>query len=317
MAVAEGIVIREHRGAYDVETDRGVITCAIRSRLRKCLVYPESENRRPSVEMVTRTETATPVAVGDRVRIELAPDGTGVIEAVLPRRTKLSRSAPGRRALEQVIIANADQLVVMFAVRDPDPHLRLLDRFLIAAEVGELMPVICLNKMDLFRPDLPDIATLYARAGYRVIKTSARSGQGMEHLREALRDRLSVIAGPSGVGKTSLLNRLQPGLGLKVQEVRQSTGKGRHTTSYLALYKLDHGGMVIDTPGLREFGLWDISQHELPALFPEMRPYLGQCKFTRNCSHVHEPGCAIKDAVASGAIAIERYESYTQLRKDL
>lgn len=319
LVVHEGVVIRESRGAYEVETEQGIVTCAIRSKLRKCLIYPESRSRRPSVERVTHTETMTPVVVGDRVRIERAPDGTGVIEAVLPRRTKLSRPDPGRLAREQVIIANADQLLAVFAVKEPDPHVRLLDRLLIAAEAGDLTPVICFNKMDLLGPgsDSPDIAVCYARIGYRVIRTSALSGQGVDELGDALRDRLSALAGPSGVGKTSLLNRLQPGLGLKIQEISQSTGKGRHTTSQLALHKLDQGGMVIDTPGLRAFGLWEVTQDKLPTFFPEMRPYLGHCKFARNCSHVHEPGCAIKEAVASGAIATERYESYVKLWREL
>lgn len=313
----EGIVIREYRGMYEVETGRGVVPCVIRSKLRKNLIYPESPNRRQTVETVARTETVNPVVVGDRVQIEDAPDGTGVIETVLPRRTKLSRPAPGRRGLEQVMIANADQLVIVFAVKEPDPHPRLLDRVLIAAEAGNVTPVICFNKIDLLGPDCLDLAGRYERVGYRVIRTSTLSGQGVEDLRQALRDRLSAMTGPSGVGKTSLLNRLQPGLGLKVQELSQATGKGRHTTTALAIYKLESGGMVVDTPGIRAFELWQVSQDDLPAFFPEMRPYLGQCRFDRNCSHVSEPNCAIKQAVAVGAITAERYESYVKLWKEV
>lgn len=316
MALDEGMVIREFRGVYDVETAHGVITCNIRSRLHKRLIYPESESRRPTVEAVARTDTMTPVAVGDRVRLQRMPDDTGVIEAVLPRRTKLSRVAPGRRTAEQVIIANADQLVIVFAVKEPTPRLRLLDRFLIAAELGGLVAIICLNKIDLYTPDLPDIAGRYTRIGYRVILTSARTGQGIDALCDALKNRLSAIAGPSGVGKSSLLNRIQPGLGIKVQEISEATGKGRHTTSGLAAYKLDTGGRVIDTPGIREFGLWAMEPARLPVHFPEIRPYLDGCRFL-DCAHIHEPDCAVKAAVEEGAISQERYESYIRLREEL
>jgi ribosome biogenesis GTPase len=316
MVLDEGIVIREHRGAYEVETPRGEVLCALRSKLRKALIYPESENRRHTVETVNRIEAVAPVVVGDRVRIERFPDATGVIEEVFPRRSKLSRAAPGRRGVEQVIIANADQLVLVFAVRNPAPHLRLLDRLLIAAEAGGLTPLVCLNKMDLWTPDLPDIRSLYERIGYRVLPTSAYTGQGVEALGEVLKDRLSAIAGPSGAGKTSLLNALQPGLGLKVREISQATGKGRHTTTYLAAHKLDRGGMVIDTPGIREFSLWKLSPGELPDLFPEMRPYAKTCRF-HNCTHMREPDCGIRQAVTEGVIAPERYDSFAILRKEL
>ena len=312
----EGIVVRGHRGSFEVETENGSVLCALRSKLKKTLVYPESDNRYRSVEAVESIGAISPVAIGDRVRIVRSLDDTGAIEEVLPRHTKLSRAAPGRRVVEQVIIANADQLVVVFSVKNPSPHLRLMDRLLIAAEMGGLKPVICLNKMDLWTEDMPDINALYAGIGYRVISTSATAGEGIDELAKVLRDHLSAIAGPSGVGKTTLLNCIQPGLGLKVREVSQSTGKGRHTTSYLAAHKLDQGGMVIDTPGIREFSLWEIEPDDLPGWFPEMEPYLNGCKY-QDCAHVHEPHCAVKEAVDDGTISQERYASYVQLRGEL
>ena len=309
-------MIREHRGVFDVETEHGTVVCTLRSKLKKSLIYPERDDNRHTVDTVEPIGVVSPVVIGDRVRIERSQDNTGAIEEVLPRRTKLSRAAPGRRGVEQVIIANADHLFIIFAVKNPVPHLQLLDRLLIAAEVGQLTPIICLNKMDLWHPGLPDIRARYVQIGYRVISTSAQTDQGINELGEAFRNRLSVIAGPSGVGKTSLLNLLQPGLGLKVREVSRATGQGRHATSYLAAHKLDRGGMVIDTPGVREFRLWEIKPDELPFWFPEMRPYLERCRFV-DCAHIHEPDCAIKDAIASGAISPERHNSYVHLREGL
>lgn len=316
MASDEGMVIREHRGAFEVETADGAVSCTLRSKLHKTLVYPESQNRRQTVENVGRIDMVAPVVIGDLVRLKRFPDGTGVIEEVMPRKSKLSRLSPGHRPVEQVIIANADQIVLVFAIRDPTPHLRFLDRLLIAAEAGNLAPVICLNKTDLRTPDLPDIGPMYEQAGYRVLSTSAYTGQGIEALQETLKHRISAVAGPSGAGKTSLLNRIQPGLGLKVREVSQATGRGRHTTSYLAMHKLDQGGMVIDTPGLREFGLWKPSLDHLPEMFPEMRAVLDGCRF-HNCTHLHEPGCGVRQAVADGGIAQERYDSFVALYEEV
>ena len=315
MAFSEGTVVREHRGAFAVEVTDGVVLCTLRSKLRKTLIYPTGSGRRQVVEAVGRLDVIAPVVVGDRVRIDRFPDGAGAIEEVLPRRSKLSRLAPGRRMMEQVIIANADQIVLVVSAKDPSPNLRFLDRLLVSAEAGNLTSIICINKMDLWTPSMSDIRSIYEPVGYQVLGVSAHTGQGVETLGEVLKDKISAIAGPSGVGKTSLLNYLQPGLGLKVREVSQATGKGRHTTSYLAAHKLDRGGLVIDTPGVREFALWKLLPYELPEMFPEMRPLLNTCRF-HNCTHISEPGCAIKQAVLRGQITPERYASFAALLQE-
>ena len=316
MHTTEGIVIREHRGVFDVETRHGILACALRSRMKKALIYPERDDQHHSVEQVGRIGAVNPVAIGDRVRVAEEQGETGAIEEVLPRRSKLSRLAPGRRRVEQIMIANADYLVVVFSVRDPRPNLQLLDRLLVAAEAGNLAPVVCLNKIDLAMDADPDIPGIYERCGYRVIPTSAVTMAGVDVLKATLRNRISAIAGPSGAGKTSLLNAVQPGLGLRVREVNRTTGRGRHTTTYLAAHRLDAGGLVIDSPGIREFNLWDVSPRALPELFPEMRGHLSGCRF-HDCTHVHEPGCTLRSALSAGAVSRERYDSYVALRKAL
>ncbi len=316
MKITEGIVIREHRGVFDVETCHGIFACALRSRMKKALIYPERDNQHHSVEQVGRIGAVNPVAIGDRVRIVEDQGETGAIEEVLPRRSKLSRLAPGRRRVEQIMIANADYLVVVFAVRNPQPNLQLLDRLLVAAEAGNLVPVICLNKVDLATEADSDIPGIYEKSGFRVIPTSAETRQGVDELKSTLQNSISAIAGPSGAGKTSLLNAMQPGLGLRIRAVNRTTGQGRHTTTYLAAHRLDAGGLVIDSPGIREFSLWDVPPRALPELFPEMRDHLSGCRF-HDCTHVHEPDCTLRNALAAGAVSGERYDSYIALRKEL
>ena len=263
---------------------------------------------------------ADPVAVGDEVVVTPRDNEEGVIEEISPRRTKFSRRYPGKReAIEQIVVANADQVVIVLSTRLPDFNLRFLDRFLILAEVGEMDAVVCLNKIDLIdsaeRQELRSILSAYEQLGYPVIFTSINHSESIQAFRDALRDRFSVVVGASGVGKSSLLNAVQPGLGLRVGEVGLKTGKGRHTTTLVELFPLEFGGEVADTPGIREVGLWGVDTENLDLYFPEMEPYLGECKYT-DCIHVSEPRCAIVDAVNTGKISDVRYQSYISLKND-
>jgi ribosome biogenesis GTPase len=255
-----------------------------------------------------------PIAVGDEVAFIDSGDGTGMITEILPRTRKLSRQAAGKKPLEQVIVSNADQVIPVLAAAKPKPKWKLLDRYLATAEAADHPAIVCITKMDLANCDtLIDDVSVYRRIGYPVILTSAVTGEGLDELENVLKDRTSVLLGKSGVGKTTLLNAIQPGLGLRINDVSNSTGKGKHTTSHLEMFELECGGRIIDTPGMREFGIWNADTMDIAGLFPEMRPYIGSCRFGLGCSHTHEPGCAIKEAVEAGDIAYHRYQSYLDI----
>ncbi|MCS7154744.1 MAG: ribosome small subunit-dependent GTPase A [Bacteroidota bacterium] len=292
-----GKVVVSHGAWYEVDLgEAGRVRARIRGRFR----------------IGDRTEIH-PVVVGDEVRVRLEPDGTGLILERLPRRNQLVRRAAGGQNLAQVLVANVDLAICVQSVHQPRFNPGFLDRFLVAAESYGIPGALCVNKIDLAQKRdwrwLEPLLRVYAALGYPVVRTSAHTGEGLAELRALLSGRVCVFSGPSGVGKSSLLNALQPGLKLRVGEVSPATEKGRHTTTFVALYRLDLGGYVVDTPGLREFGLWNISPEELGHYFPEMRSLLGACRF-HNCTHAHEPGCAVREAVARGAIAPWRYESY-------
>jgi ribosome biogenesis GTPase len=255
--------------------------------------------------------TGDRVVAGDVVEVALADDGGATIEAVEPRRSELARRAPGRSRGAKVLVANPDQLVAVFAVTMPDPNPRLLDRFLVAAEVNQLPAVVVANKTDL--ADGTDVFQAHERAGYRVLRTSVKTREGLDELRELLCSSTSVLAGPSGVGKSSLLNAIEPGLSLRIGEVSAVVGKGKHTTVTARLIPLACGGYVADTPGLRELGLWQVDGPMLADAFPEFREHAERCRFAPSCSHSHEPGCAVIAAVRRGSIAADRHESYLAL----
>jgi ribosome biogenesis GTPase len=205
--------------------------------------------------------------------------------------------------------------MIVFAAARPEPHLRMLDRFLVICESTGLEAVIVANKIDLTGPErAADIFAPYERIGYPVLYTSPKREIGIDLLEERLRGRISALTGPSGVGKSSLLNAVQPGLALRVASVSDAVQKGQHTTVTAQLVPLELGGYVADTPGLRELGLWGIPEDELDQCFPEFEPYIGECRYTRSCTHTHEPGCAVRGAVESGEISATRYESYRRMR---
>ena len=262
------------------------------------------------------------VAVGDHVAISLAPDDTGIIEMVAERERVLSRARPHpeRRRItadqEQVLVANPDQVVLVFSIRQPRPSLRKLDRFLVVTEMNEIPAIICVNKVDLATVDEGrEVFGLYEEIGYPVIYTSARRGDGIAELGQALEDKISVLAGSSGVGKTSLLNAIQPGLGLAVRDVSRATEKGMHTTRHVELVPLERGGYVADTPGIRSLAVFDLEPGELDAYFREIGPLVSDCQFS-DCTHTHEPNCAVRDAVAAGQVSPQRYDSYLRLREE-
>jgi ribosome biogenesis GTPase len=308
MKKIQGQVIRARTSFYDVQHSDAVLRCTLRGRVKRKLRSEEG-----------RQIYADPVAVGDEVIFAQIDDGEGVIEEILPRRTKFSRKYPGKREeIEQIVIANADQVVAVLSTRLPDLNFRFLDRFLILAEAGEMDAVVCLNKTDLIdsaeRRKLRSILSAYEQLGYQVIFTSIKAPQSIDDLWQVLKDKFSVIVGASGVGKSSLLNAVQPGLGLRVAEVGLKTGKGRHTTTLVELFHLECGGDVADTPGIREVGLWGVDTENLDLYFPELERYLGECKYN-DCVHLSEPGCAVIEAVSKGEISPVRYRSYVSLRQ--
>jgi ribosome biogenesis GTPase len=318
------VVFRKTLGHYTVRTEEREIDCVLSSLNHKQLIYPTADptSLPHVVREVREIEHVDPIAIGDRVRYLDAGDGRGMITEILPRHSKLSRPAPmpGQCVFEQVIVANADLVLPVFSVADPTPKWGLLDRYLVTAEAAGLPVLIVITKLDLAEKNVNFDADIevYRRIGYPVQLVSSVTGEGIEELKQFLQGHMSVLVGKSGVGKTSLLNAIQPGLGLRVKAVsRGEQGKGRHTTSHLEMFGLDIGGTLVDTPGMREFGLWEITGEELAYLFPEMARHVGRCKFGMSCHHDQEPGCAIRKAVMAGDISPHRYKSYMHLKEEL
>jgi ribosome biogenesis GTPase len=292
-ACLPGRVVRVHKESI-VETEDGRrFRCAVR-RLLKTLA----------------TDERNIVTTGDRVWIRPASGDEGVIERVEPRHGLLTRASKGR---EQVLVSNVDQVVFVMSLVEPDLKPHLIDRYLASAEQGGIAAVLCLNKADLVDPaDYQPLVGFYSQLGVPTYLTSAVTGAGIDRLRARLRGRQSVFSGQSGVGKSSLLNAVQPGLGLRVNEVSDVNQKGRHTTTTAELIKLDFGGWVVDTPGIRQFALWDIIPEEVEGFFPEFRPFVPLCAYP-DCTHTHEDRCAIKGAVVRRLLSERRYTSYLGL----
>ena len=255
------------------------------------------------------------LAPGDRVRVEQVEDGW-FVRGIAERRTRLSRLAHEQaRVTEQIIAANVDLLVIVAAAKRPRFKPGIVDRYLIGAEVGGVEPLLCVNKMDLVEKE-PDQVALYRELGLQVFPTSCETGEGIAELKEALVGACSVLAGHSGTGKSSLLNAMAPELDIEVSEVSKATEKGRHTTTAARLYGLPGDVRIIDTPGTRKLGIWGVSHEELAFYFPEMERLTPECRFN-DCSHTHEPDCAVRVAVEAGDIPRLRYESYLRIRESL
>jgi ribosome biogenesis GTPase / thiamine phosphate phosphatase len=319
-AEQHGIVLSGTGGVWRVQCDDGsVIDASLRGRVKKSNAGRRADGSLRRDTIASAAETLK-LAVGDRVLLEHDATGAWAIAEILPRRSRLARRAPGGGQGERIVAANVDQVVVVFAAANPEPHRRMLDRFLVIAEANELSARVVINKVELVGG--PDTAAErwadYERAGYPVHLTSAKRGDGLDALHGALNGVVSVLTGPSGVGKSSLLNAMFPGLDLRVGQISESVNKGRHTTvgGYLHPLPGDDGGYVADTPGLREIGMWALAPESLDVCFPELRPYLPHCRFA-DCHHGVEPDCAVRAAVEAGEVSAARYESYLKLRGEL
>lgn len=262
--------------------------------------------------------STNPVAVGDRVEMEVEDETarTSVITSVEHRRNYINRQSPRAKHQHHIVAANLDQSVLVATLKEPRTSQGFIDRFLVASEMYHVPVLIVLNKADIYKQKEMDQyeawIEMYGQAGYRILLCSTVSGEGLEELKKSLQGKVSLLSGHSGVGKSSLLNQIMPGLELRTKDVSGWSGKGMHTTTFAEMYDLPGGGSIIDTPGMREFGLVDLELEEVSHYFPEMRKYIGQCQFN-DCMHINEPGCAVKEAVAAGNIHINRFESYLSL----
>lgn len=301
----EGIVTRSTGSWYDVRVGDRIISSRVRGKFR-----------------LTRQDVTNPVAVGDRVTLRYNEnDDTGFITEIHERTNKLSRRAAGhRQGQEHVMVANVDRVWIVQSVRLPPLNPAFVDRLLVAAAVYELPAGLILNKIDLLtdeeRPAVMDFHLRYADLGYPVLPTSALVGSGLGQLETALEDQVNVVTGPSGSGKSSLLNAIEPGLDVETGEVSESTNKGTHTTTHAELHPLSVGGYLVDTPGIREFGVREVHPKDLGHYMPDLSPYVNECQFP-DCTHDHEPGCAVKVAVEQGKVHRDRYDSYLRILDSL
>ncbi len=291
----QGLIVKAQSGFFTVETGLGLFVCQLRGKFKKGRAQGDI------------------AAIGDLVQITVLPDGSGMIEEVEQRQRAIVRLDPRPQGeYQQILLANPDQAVFVFACAHPSPRLKMLDRYLVIADKQKVPALIVANKIDLV--DKPqEIFGLYESIGYRVLYTSPKLMVGVDELKQALNGRVSALAGPSGVGKSTLLNAIQPGLGLAVNEISTAMNKGKHTTVTRQLFPLEEGGYVADTPGWKSLALWDTEPEELDAYFPELRGLVQHCQFS-DCTHIHEPGCAVLAALKEGKIHPERYQSYLRLR---
>jgi ribosome biogenesis GTPase len=312
----KGVVVNGTGGVWRVRTESGeTVDASLRGRLKKERLKKED---RDALKLAVGDEVLIERDVADAKRSEHGGTAAGwAIAEILPRRSQLARRMPGAGRGERIVAANIDQVVVVFAAANPEPHVRMLDRFLVIAEGNDLEARVVINKIELVnRRETEKRFHDYVRAGYAVHFTSVKQRVGLDELHAALAGRTSVLSGPSGVGKSSLMNSMYPGLNLRVGEISESVNKGRHTTVGAIAHPLPDAGYVVDTPGLREVGMWGMPSENLDACFPEFRPYLESCRFN-DCTHTGEPGCAVVEAVEAGHVSRERYRSYSKLRAEL
>ncbi|HSG99098.1 MAG TPA: ribosome small subunit-dependent GTPase A [candidate division Zixibacteria bacterium] len=294
-----GVVVRAFGKRFTVRSGGLDVDCKVRTQIKK------------------DSPDVTPVTAGDDVEFILTGDGQGIIERVLPRRTSFFRHSKGRSSKKQVLAANIDQLVIVESIHEPPLKPTLVDRFIVAAELGRLQPVVVLNKADLgLTPTVGELVDGYRRIEIPVFVTSAADGRGLEELRCELAGKRSLFVGHSGVGKSTLLNELIPGLDIRTADISESTGKGRHTTTHVELHEFPSGGYLVDSPGLKVLSLWELTAEELPWRFREFERFSSECRF-RDCAHLSEPDCAVQAAVACGDIPEFRYQSYLQIRQSL
>lgn len=316
---AHGVVLEGTGGVWRVRTDAGeTIDASLRGRLKKSNAGRRRDGslRRDTVQSAAET---LKLAVGDDVLLEQSAGGEDwAIGEILPRRSVLARRAPGGGQGERIVAANVDQVVVMCAAAKPEPHLRMIDRFLVIAEGNDLAARVIVNKVDLVDPDEARRRfQVYDDAGYPVHYTSVKTGVGLADLQTAFAACRSVVTGPSGVGKSSLLNAVFPGAGLRVGAISESVNKGRHTTVGAVMLPLPGAaGYVIDTPGLREVGLWALPPEHLDRCFPEIRALAADCRYA-DCRHTVEPECAVRAGVDAGTVSAQRYDSYCRLLEEL
>lgn len=264
------------------------------------------------IEGLTSTN---PIAVGDSVTISMENEGEAsvTITAIANRRNYITRTSPANKHQHHIIASNLDQSLLFATLKDPKTSLGFIDRFLITSEAYHIPSVIVFNKSDLYRKKeeeaFEEIKSMYEKVGYTVVRMSIQTGEGVEEVKAMLKDKVTLLSGHSGVGKSSFINTVFPELALRTQDVSGWSGKGLHTTTFAEMFDLPQGGQIIDTPGIRELGLVDISKQELSHYFPEMRALINDCRYN-NCLHMNEPGCAVKAAVEEGAVHLERYLSY-------
>lgn len=299
----EGIVIKSTGSWYDVyQNDTTVVKCRLRGQFR-----------------IKGIKNTNPVVVGDRVDFILEEDGNGQIVDIAPRKNYIERKATNLSKINHLIASNIDQVFLVVTLKQPRTSLGFIDRFLMAAEGFRIPVCLIFNKMDIYSADevavVHELEDLYAKVGYECLEYSVQNPLNQDLLKEKMKNRVSLFSGHSGVGKSAIVNTVEPSLNLRIGEISAAHQKGKHTTTFAQMFPLANGGFIVDTPGIKEFGLIQYSKEEIRDYFPEIRKYNNTCRFD-NCTHTHEPGCKVIEAVENGEIALSRYNNYTAILND-